>query len=449
MRRYIQRHAWGHASGDDFLAALGTQDPALPAALRSFTAQPGIPRVAVALQCDEGQPPRLTLAQSRLLGLATPVTGAAPLWQVPMLIRTPGGNTRVMLDQRESSLTLPDAQCPAWVQANAGGIGYYRVAYSPALRRALLAQPGLTAGEALSLLDDAEGLSEAGDLPLVEMLAMAEHFAGHADHTVVEQAAGMLARARKLQGGGTVADAAARWQRAFGDRARALGWQARPDEPQDAPLLRALLVPLVADQGEDAQLRRQARERAQAWLDGGPAPETATRAALLASAALDGDEALFDALRAAARSATDRSLRRDLYAALGHFRAPRLAQRARELMLDPATDFREAGDAVMHAHNQLPALRDGLLQFLQDHYAEITRRMGRDEPAGLPTRVSQACSAEEARRIDRLFGPVAAKYQGGRRALAQTLEQVQVCAAWRSREATRQAARSEAAQPLN
>ncbi|HSW04774.1 M1 family metallopeptidase [Aquabacterium sp.] len=436
VRRYIHKHAWGHATGDDFLAALGSQDPALPAALRSFTAQPGLPRVAVTLQCDEG-PPRLQLRQSRLLPLPGNDTSAPPLWQIPMLIRTPAGSTRLLFDSREAALALPDTACPAWVQANAGGVGYYRVAYAPALWRQLMTQPDLPVSEILAGLDDAQGLSEAGDLPVADMLAMAEHFASHADRAVIEQSAELLLHARRMVNAAELPAYAARWQRAFGERARQLGWTAAPDENDEARLLRALLVEAVADDGGDATLRSQARAQVDAWLAQTGALDASSRAAVLASAALDGDEALFNALLAAARSAPDRALRRDLYAALGHFRAPRLAQRARDLLLDSSVDFREASRAVMSAHNQAPALREGLMQFLQTRHAELAKRMGRDDPAWLPVHLNQACSDDDAQRIARIFTPHAARYQGGRLALAQTLEQVRVCAAWRTRETTR------------
>ena len=107
-----------------------------------------------------------------------------------------------------------------------------------------------------------------------------------------------------------------------------------------------------------------------------------------------------------------------------------------------------ASQQLTHAEQWAEWVSAGLADALR---LQVPETIGDTEVRSPARHLAGAMSnrAEEARRIDRLFGPVAAKYQGGRRALAQTLEQVQVCAAWRSREATRQAARSEAAQPLN
>ncbi|NRF68739.1 M1 family metallopeptidase [Aquincola sp. S2] len=434
VRRYINRHAWGSASADHFFAALGQQDPALPAALRSFIGQPGMARVAVQLQCD-GERPRLRLAQSRLQPLGAAEAAGAARWQLPMLIRTPGGLTRHLLQAAEETINLPDAACPAWVQANAGGIGYYRVAQEPAALRRLMALPQLPAAEVLAGLDDAAALSEAGELPLAELLAMAESFARHADRAVVEQAARVLLQAQPVAAALDPVASAARWQRAFGERARALGWLEADADGEDQRQLRALLVPLVADLGADSVLRAAAGLHAQAWLRGQPLPIGRNRSSLLAAAAIDGDAALFDTMLSAARRSSDGSERIELFAALGHFRAPVLAQRARELLLDPALDYQEVGHAVLAAHNETPSLRDGLLPFLSGRHAQLARRMGRDEPAWLPSYLNQSCSTGDAERIERAFARHAPRYAGGSRTLAQTLEAVRLCAAWRAHQA--------------
>ena len=432
VRRYIGRHAWGNATAADFSAALAVDDPSLPEALRSFTHQPGIPRVAVDILCDAG-PPRLRLRQSRLLALGS-AGGAhtdAARWQVPMVIRTPGGSSRLILGDAEAEHRLPDADCPAWVQANQGGLGYYRPVYAPGGLAALLAQSGLPVAERLAALDDAQGLAEAGDLPLAEMLALAEAQAGQADRRVVEQAAAVLAAARPLIAPAQQADYAARWQRALGQRARSLGWLPRPEDSDDHALLRASLVPRLAELGQDEALRGQAAAIARRWLaDRGSLP-IAQREAVLQAAALAGDEALYEALQAALLASSDRPERQDLLQALGHFRDPALAGRARQLLLNPQLDIRESRGPLMRAQAADAATRQELLRFVQAQHAALVQRLGRDEPAWLPSPFGRACSADEARQIEAVFLPQAARFQGGQRALAQALEAVRLCSAWR------------------
>ena len=461
VRRYMARHAWGNASADDFAAALAVEDAALPAALRSFTHQPGIPRISAELLCGDG-PPRLRLAQSRLLALGsaaaadaavptqTAVAGpakrpapaapnaapAAPArWQVPLLIQTPAGSRRLLLGTASATVDLPDADCPAWVQANSGGLGYYRVAYPAPLLAALMARADLPVAERLAGLDDARGLSEAGDLAADDMLGLAEAQAAHPDRRVVEQALALLRAGRPLVDGAqpaAVASYTARWQRAFGDRARALGWAHQPSDSDDTRLLRVDLLPALAELGADAELQREARSLTERWLADRSSLDASLRGAVLRSAALDGSAALFDALHAALVASSSRAERQDLLAALGAFRATALAEQARGLLLDPAIDIRESQWPLMSAQNADPDLRPGLLQFVGRHHTDLVARLGPDEPAWLPGYFNRACSRDDAARISAVFAPHAARFKGGQRALAQTLEAVQLCSAWQA-----------------
>ena len=432
VQRYIARHAWGSATAADFSAALALDDPGLPDALRSFTHQPGIPRVAVDILCSGG-PPRLRLRQSRLLALGSAggANADAVRWQVPMVIRTPGGSSGLIFSQPEAEHRLPDAGCPAWVQANEGGLGYYRPVYAPGGLAALLAQPGLPVAERLAALDDAQGLAEAGDLALAEMLDLAEAQAGDADRRVVEQAAAVLAAAQPLIVPAGQAAYAARWQRALGERARSLGWLPRPEDSEDDALLRARLMPMLAELGQDEALRGQAAEITWRWLADRSSLPHAQREAVLQAAALAGNTALYDALQAALLASSDRPERHDLLQALGHFRDPALAGRARQLLLNPQLDIRESRGPLMRAQAADAATRQGLLRFVQAQHAALVQRLGRDEPAWLPSPFDRACSADEGRQIEAVFAPQAARFQGGQRALAQALEAVRLCTAWR------------------
>jgi alanyl aminopeptidase len=437
VRRYMQRHAWGHATGDDFLAALGEADPALPAALRSFTTQPGIPLLTVALDCADGAPPRLQLRQQRLLPLgavATPAM-AGQRWQLPVQVRTPGGEARLLMTTPEATLPLPDATCPTWVQANAGGHGYYRVAYAADGLQRLAAQPTLGDAEAMALLDDARGLHQAGRLDTAALLALVQRFAAHPRRDVRDLSAAVLAHLQPLAEPAQRDAYAAAWQTAFGAQARALGWLPRPGDDDDAALQRQQLLPRVADLGEDSALRAQARTLAQAWLADRNALPPAARGAVLAGAALDADAALVDALLAATRATADRPERADLLAALGRVRDPALAARVRTVLLDPAIDIRDSLWPLLGGQVRQPEGRSAVLAFLQQNRPALLRRLGRDEPGALPELFTGACSPAERQAVAQAFGPEARRYQGGSESLTRTLEAISLCSAWRAQQA--------------
>jgi alanyl aminopeptidase len=439
MRRYIRRHAWGHADVDDMLRALGEADADVPGMLRSYIHRTGVPQVQVSVQCDDDAP-RLRVRQSAWRSLAPggPRADAtdplAAQWQIPLQVRTPGGLTRFMLRAGQDEVPLPDTTCPAWVQANAGGGGYYRSVYSPALQQALWQRPQPEVAELLTDLDDALALSQSGGVPAAALLELVQRNADHADRRVVEAAARLLKRLRPvLQPSDGTAYARA-WQAAFGLRARKLGWQAAAHDSVDDRLLRQLLVPAVADLGADVDLQGQALALAQRWLAGGPAPESDIRAPMVAMAALatpDPALSLYDQMTERAARALDTSEQSAWLGAAMRLRAPELKQRALSALLLPATDLTVALPALLDGAAHTEEGRSAALRFIATHRAALAARSGRDAAAGWPWYFSGACSMGEARLIEATFAPLAARAQGGARQLTQVLDGVRLCAAWR------------------
>jgi len=430
VRRYMARHAWGSATGDDFLMALadvdGGGDVELQRSFASFIDQPGMPKLTMRLIC-EAAGARLQVEQSRYRPLG--MTGGAPqLWQVPLLLRTPAGLTRHWLKTASDSIALPDRDCPAWLQPNPGGQGYYRAQLAPGLRA-----PVLAVNEWLALLDDQLALAQSGDVPLDQVLALTAELAADPRREIVEAVTRVLIELRPLLAPVQRAAYARLWQQSYGPLAHRLGWAVQPGDSEDSRLLRELLLPLLADAGQDAVLRTQARERVQAWLADPQAAslDPGLRGALLQSAAIEGDAALFDAMHKLALGTPQRQLREDLLHALAWFEAPALAERARRLLLDPRFDIRELSPELLQRQSRVPALAPGMLSFVNRHDAALRRRMGSQAPAYLPEQLGQGCTVAEAEALQRLFGPKAKAYGAGPGVLAKATERLRLCAAFR------------------
>ena len=199
------------------------------------------------------------------------------------------------MSEAEATLSLPDATCPAWVLANAGGTGYYRVAYAGNGLALAATAPGLSTGELLALLDDAQGLHGAGDIDSAQLLALVQVVAAHPEREVTEAAMALLKALQPLVVPAQHTAYAQRWQASFGERARALGWAPRPGDSDNDHLLRSRLLPQLADLGEDAALRVQALRLARAWLVDRQALGADLRGPVLATAALVGDDEPADA----------------------------------------------------------------------------------------------------------------------------------------------------------
>ncbi|GGY18260.1 M1 family metallopeptidase [Paludibacterium paludis] len=428
VRRYMARHAWGNATGRDFIAALSDGDTALAEAFASFTEQPGIPKLHVRLDCSAT--PRAVLAQSRFLPLGSAAQTGDAHWSVPVTIRTPGGVTRYLLKDKTGSVTLPDAACPAWIQANADGSGYYRPVYEAGRLTALMQRDDLSVNEILAGLNDALALTETGDVPMADALDLAVRYAAHPRQEVAIRAGDILLKAGKAVAPDKKAAYTALWQRAYGQRLRTLGLTPKPADSNDDHRIREVLAFNVADKGDDAGLRREAETLVHRWLRKPDAIAPSMRETVFAIAALNGDPALFDAMAGKLRRTGDRLERSQLLNALARFRPASLAERARGLMLDPALDPRES-IYVLRIQNEEDTLRDGSLAFVKRHFDDLVNRLPKDSPGGFPRSFNGYCSEESADAVDRQFRPGIEHFDGGPTHLAQSLETIRLCAAWR------------------
>src|SRR5262249_32815737 len=160
MATYLRKYSDRNATAEDLLqtldSALGRN---ISASLSSFVNQPGFPLIRGALACRGKTAPTVTLAQEPF------VSGTDATWKVPVCARAGRGKrverACILLDGRTGSLPLPASlACPDWVVL--GGLGYYRVAYAPALRKKLLgmSQGQLSVEEQVSIASDLSALAE-------------------------------------------------------------------------------------------------------------------------------------------------------------------------------------------------------------------------------------------------------------------------------------------------
>lgn len=428
VRRYMAQHAWSNATGEDFVAALAQDDTRLAGAFKSFTHQPGIPRVNVALDCSAK--PVLKLAQSRFLPLG--VKAPTPsLWAVPVTVRTPSGSAQLLLNEPTGALSLPDATCPAWVLANAGGSGYYRAVYAKGAMATLMRSAPLNQAELLANLNDVQALTESGDMAVAEALELAGRFTAHPSRDVSEAALGLIANMEVLLEPADRPAYAALWQREFGARARSLGLLEKPSDTQDDRLIRSNWVGRFAELGQDASLQAQAKTLAYAWLTDRQSLPVNSRGRVLRAAALNADRAFFDALVSAALASPDRRERADIYGALGNFRTPELTQAGRSLWLSPAHDVREVMTAA-RTRGRSEVVQESLFQFMDHHFTGLSGKLPTEMVARFPQMFAGACTEQQAQKMETLFTPWLSRVDGMAKSLEQSLETVRLCASYRA-----------------
>jgi cytosol alanyl aminopeptidase len=150
VRAYLNEHRFGNASTEDLEVALERASGVNPSlVMHSFLDTPGLPRVSIQVECAPAA--RLRIRQN----------GASA---IPVCYRGAGvERTCTVLDGPSRDVDLPKASgCPAWIEPNAGGTGYYRTTWTGAqlsvLASQVLPEKDLSAAERLTLAYDLRAL---------------------------------------------------------------------------------------------------------------------------------------------------------------------------------------------------------------------------------------------------------------------------------------------------
>ncbi|MGH8765566.1 MAG: ERAP1-like C-terminal domain-containing protein, partial [Burkholderiales bacterium] len=155
--------------------------------------------------------------------------------------------------------------------------------------------------------------------------------------------------------------------------------------------------------------------------------------AIVQAAARHGDRELFDRLRAAVASTQDRRERRILYLALGSFGDQGIARSALALILDPVHDYREA---IQIAWSLTETPRGSVLAyaFVKVNFDSLVSMAPLDAAAYYPRMAGNFCSEEQRADVEAFFRERAPRFAGGPRILAQTLERIHLCAAFKHKQ---------------
>jgi puromycin-sensitive aminopeptidase len=392
IRRYMNHHRYGNTETSDLWDALEeeTGEPVRRIA-ESWIFQKGFPAVAVQTLDDD----RVTLSQRRFRYVAgggkaggegraepnqqhdSPDEGGS-LWAIPMVIDIgtadgagSAGRQRVLLDNTATDI---DLQGPAaWINANAGANGFYRVHYSPEALDHLVAARHLSPLERYVVVDDAWASVLAGSGEAIGFLQMAEGFTDEDDLSVWERLVGGLSTLERFVDGEP--------RRRFADRVQGLlrpvsdrlGPEPKATDDDRTRTLRGLLLGAAALLGDDPDARKRSRDLLDAYLrDPGSVEASLGTAALHASAAL-GDLSLHRTLVERFREAQVPQERERLLSAFGRFRDADCLYRTLELTLSGDLRSQDAPYVL----RETIANRDNAhaaWSYVVDHWDQITER---------------------------------------------------------------------------
>lgn len=255
VKHYLTTHSYANTTTTDLWDSLevATGMP-VRAAMDTWIFQGGHPVIFVQ-KSAEG----ITVKQTRF-GY-TDIEQTA--WHVPIIVRAQVGSTevesRLLLEDSEATIDLGGT--PEWVVVNAGGHGFYRVAYDASLLQALSARAldVLSPSERYGLVDDTWASVLAGQIDAETHLSLVTGLAAETDLAVWQR---MLSSLEHLY---SIADEAGRTRlqvliRDLSTTALGvLGLEPLDAEPDLDRELRALLFTAAGTTGNDNSVRELAR----------------------------------------------------------------------------------------------------------------------------------------------------------------------------------------------
>jgi cytosol alanyl aminopeptidase len=437
IHSYLTAHAWGNAASKDFIAALAAESkPEVATAFEGFIEQGGIPLVSLSLLCEAGTRPMLVLGQERFLPIGSKGS-ADQTWSVPMCVGFPRNKQTAvqcfLLSGRTQLVPLDAETCPAWIDGNAGGHGYYRVAYAGDLGQKLLEEGTLdTAGRSAALYN-LKAMVEAGRRPMADLLAAIPVAARDRDPEIVGVAVELASEMDPLVTDALQPNYTRFLAASFARPARALGWRPRRGESTQDSRLRGNLLDVAALRGEDPALLASARTLARRYLSDPTSAEPRLAAAALAAVARSGtDPTLFDRMEAAFRKSDDRRFRSALLSGMVMSRDPTQRDRTIALMASSSLTLEELAVLTETAMAH-PSTRGPTWDFVVGHLDEVMARLPFLVRPAVVQFAAFFCDAEHRTAVDTVFRAKLADVPGGAKYLAETLEVLDLCIARRAK----------------
>ena len=431
VRAHIDRHALGSATAADFIGALSAAAGRdVGPVLGAFLDQTGAPVISADVLCDAT--PRIRVSQRPYRPLGSPVE-PPKTWTLPVCARLPGRDEPActLLSAETGEIHVGGEACPDWAFANAGAAGYYRIAPGAAAARRALEGSGLNAAERVALAGDLAALVASGDVSAGDALGLVPLLARDSDRHVVGASASLVTDLEPLVPDALLPRFRGVVRELYAERARSLGWVARPGESEETRLLRRSLVGIAARVGRDPELEKQAVARVGRWLGDPTALDPDLAATALAVAVGASDPALFELVKGEARRTTDRERRERLLRGLGAARDPQLVSQVLALTLDEQIEASESVYLLWALGSQRETRRVAF-DFLKANYDALLARLPQGEMSPvlyLPWVGAGLCAPDTRQEIGSFFEKRSASVTGASRVLAQILESVDQCVA--------------------
>lgn len=457
VRHYLKTHFEGNAIASDLWQALDeASGKPVSEIAPGWIDQAGFPLLRVSLR--EPTPGRTMVRVDQMRHFARQDkdkgTADGTIWRVPLCIkfdtgRGPQVQCELLDGQRAEWELKTGGASPRYIFPNAGQGGYFRASLEPkwleTLGRAL--GTDLTPEERIGLLDDQWALVESGHLAMPDFLRILSGYRDEKTRPVLESVVEKLVVIRKRYVSKNARPHFERFVEATLGRAFAdLSWDGPSGEDEERRLTRATVVGALGGVARAPDVLAEAERRAASFRSDAASVDPTLATTVVHLAAIRGDEQLYDDYFARMKAATVPEERERYLHALARFEQPRLIDRTLDASLGPDVRKQDSGRVVGGVlgapEGQKPAWR-----FVQKHFDEIKERASQFGIERVVRALQWVCDAETRAEVATFFDkhPV----EETKRALAETLQAIDLCIEVRAREEKRLASYLASWQPSN
>ncbi len=439
VNAYLKQHAYANATATDFWRAQ-TQTSRKPVdqIMPTFVNQPGIPMVSITTQCS-GNSQTVTMEQHRyFIDRSKFEAGNSDIWQIPVCMKQGGsaqhpGATCELLTQKQQNFVMKS--CSPWVYPNAEAKGYYYTGYQPAAMRELAKdeETALSPAERIVLLSDASAAIRVDRAKIGDYLAIAQGLRGEQTPAVLDELVEHLTYIRDYLVSDADRASYEQWVRQLlNPAAKAVGWEAKPDEPDAVKSLRVRLLFGLGYTARDPQAVAMARRLADQTLENPASVDHDMAAVALRITARDGGEAFYNKVLdhlQHAKSPEEEFIYRQT---LTNFTDPKLVQRTLEFAMSSAVRSQDS-PFMLGQLVRTPANSRQAWDFVRAHWAEIDKLGGAFAGGVIVGSAGSFCDAQMGNEVKEFFA--AHPTPSAERTLKQSLEQIGYCVDMKDRQA--------------
>lgn len=436
IQTYLKDHAYGSASTKDFLASLdAASGKPVSAAMATFLDQPGTPLLTVEPIC-EGASVTLKVSQSRYKPVNSTAPDSGP-WQIPACFRyEERGKSNVyceLIDSADKVVTLPTNRCPKWVYPNANEDGYYlwNLPEDDVTKLVTTYRRALSTEEKVGLANNLRSLAQSQQVP-AEVFVRSVFELGKEEHRVI-----FTSVLDDLDAMDIVVpdDAKKAWHKRtnslISPRLRRAGFEPKKGEKAETALIRSELIKQSVRLADDKKTRENAVRIAADFLSDMTKVPTDIAGVALRIAAEDGSADLWLSYKMALAQAPTPAARNVLISGLGAFKDPELLKKSLALMLDGTMRSQDFWSLIGPTFRD-PATFDVTWAWFTANYDQLVKRLGNKARRGLVSVGEGFCTPEGRKTVETFFSEPAHQAKGSDRNLANTLEHIDRCIAYRA-----------------